>query len=100
MCAERELYGVDMSLCRNGYTVFIQILQRPLAGRFPVQSHIHHSTTICPGNSDPFYIVSYCIKLVTTYWTRSTTTTKTLIFAFFVERDTFVNDTFLFVYLT
>ena len=27
--------------------------------------------TICPGSSDPFYIVSYCIKFVTTSWTQS-----------------------------
>ena len=27
--------------------------------------------TICPGNSDPFYIVSYYIRWVTTSWTHS-----------------------------
>ena len=27
--------------------------------------------TICPRSSDPFYIVSYYIKLVTTSWTYS-----------------------------
>ena len=27
--------------------------------------------TVCPGSSDPFYIVSYYIKWVTTYWTHS-----------------------------
>ena len=26
-------------------------------------------STICPRSSDPFYIVSYCIKWVTTSWT-------------------------------
>ena len=26
-------------------------------------------TTMCPGSSDPFYIVSYYIKWVTTSWT-------------------------------
>ena len=25
--------------------------------------------TVCPRSSDPFYIVSYCIKKVTTSWT-------------------------------
>ena len=28
---------------------------------------------MCPGSSDPFYIVTYYIKLVTTSWTHSTT---------------------------
>ena len=28
-------------------------------------------STICPGSSDPFYIVNYCIKWVTTSWTHS-----------------------------
>ena len=28
--------------------------------------------TICPGSSDQFYIVSYCIKWVTTSWTHGT----------------------------
>ena len=33
----------------------------------------HYSTyTIFPGSSDPFYIVSYYIKWVTTSWTHST----------------------------
>ena len=27
--------------------------------------------TVCPGSSDPFYMVSYYIKLVTTSWTYS-----------------------------
>jgi len=29
-------------------------------------------STICPRSSDPFYIVSYYIKWVTTSWTHST----------------------------
>ena len=29
--------------------------------------------TVCPGSSDPFYVVSYNIKWVTTSWTHSTT---------------------------
>ena len=29
------------------------------------------TTTICPGSSDPFYIVTYYIKMVTTSWTQS-----------------------------
>ena len=37
--------------------------------------------TVCPRSSDPFYIVSYYIKWVTTSWTysisMSTKTTKT-----------------------
>ena len=28
-------------------------------------------TTVCPGSSDPFYIVSYYIRYVTTSWTYS-----------------------------
>ena len=30
------------------------------------------SFTVCPESSDPFYIVSYYIKWVTTSWTHST----------------------------
>ena len=28
-------------------------------------------SNVCPRSSDPFHIVSYCIKLVTTSWTHS-----------------------------
>ena len=28
-------------------------------------------STVCPGSSDPFYIVTYNIKWVTTSWTHS-----------------------------
>ena len=31
----------------------------------------HYYPTICPGSSDPFYIVSYYIKWGTTSWTHS-----------------------------
>ena len=31
-----------------------------------------HSITVCPGGSNPFYIVPYYIKWVTTSWTHST----------------------------
>ena len=34
---------------------------------------LHLYCTVCPGNSDPFYIVTYYIKWVTTSWTYSTT---------------------------
>ena len=30
-----------------------------------------HLTTVCPGSSDPFYVVTYYIKLVNTSWTHS-----------------------------
>ena len=33
-------------------------------------------STICPGSSDPFYIVSYYMKLVTTSWTYGTVCTR------------------------
>ena len=33
-------------------------------------------STICPGSSDPFYIESYNIKLVTTSWTHSKSTAR------------------------
>ena len=29
----------------------------------------NRQTTVCPGSSDPIYIVTYCIKWVTTSWT-------------------------------
>ena len=32
----------------------------------------HSQCTVCPGSSDPFYIVSYYIKWVTTFWTYCT----------------------------
>ena len=34
------------------------------------------SYTVCPGSSDPFYIVTYYIKWVTTSWTYSITAYK------------------------
>ena len=34
--------------------------------------------TVCPGSSDPFYIVTYYIKWVTTSWTHSTNFTNLL----------------------
>ena len=33
----------------------------------------HVNVTVCPGSSDPFYVVTYQIKRVTTSWTYSTT---------------------------
>ena len=30
------------------------------------------ANTVCPGSSDPFYVVTYYIKWVTTSWTYST----------------------------
>ena len=44
-------------------------------GRTDGHSHklyTESSYTVCPGSSDPFYIVSYYIKRVTTSWTHST----------------------------
>ena len=41
---------------------------------FALRIHISVSVffyTVCPGSSDPFYIVSYYIKRVTTSWTYS-----------------------------
>ena len=35
-----------------------------------------HVCTVCPRSSDPFYIVTYYIKLVTTSWTHSTSLGK------------------------
>ena len=40
-------------------------------------SHRWNSTT-CPRNSDPFYIVTYTIKWVTTSWTQSSIGLKIL----------------------
>ena len=36
----------------------------------------HIASTICLGCSDPFHIVSYYIKRVTTYWTYSNIRTR------------------------
>ena len=42
--------------------------------------------TICPRSSDPFYIVSYYIKWVTTSWTYSMSHYKTFIEVVFGTR--------------
>ena len=39
-----------------------------LKARYLVNSAIKKDT-VCPRSSDPFYIVTYCIKWVTTSWT-------------------------------
>ena len=44
--------------------------------------------TVCPGSSDPFYVVTYYIKWVTTSWTHST-------FNIFVIKFTIKTDDFL-----
>ena len=36
--------------------------------------------TVCPGSSDPFYIVTYYIKWITTSWTYSIILTQSLIY--------------------
>ena len=45
-----------------------------LTNIFTLDRNLRHKfcfyyTTVCPGRSDPFYIVSYYIKWVTTSWT-------------------------------
>ena len=35
----------------------------------------HITGTVCPASSDPFYIIPYYIKWVTTSWTHSTSKT-------------------------
>ena len=43
----------------------IRIRPKHLDPNTLIKSKVH---TICPRSSDPFYIVSYCIKWVTTSW--------------------------------
>ena len=48
---------------------------------FPQEKQVIHyphpqTYTVCPGSSDPFYIVSWYIKWVTTAWTHSNTPLK------------------------
>ena len=38
----------------------------------PVVQYSSYNHTVCPRSSDPFYIVSYDMKWVTTSWTYST----------------------------
>ena len=40
-------------------------------GAYITQRQFAYNNTVCPGSSDPFYIVSYYIKWVTTSWTHS-----------------------------
>ena len=42
---------------------------------YPVPSFTE-ATNICPGSSDPYYIVTYNITWVTTLWTHSSTSLK------------------------
>ena len=65
-CVRRTLVHAVLPLsgrCRSG----IPLRSQP-AGPCPDQTKI---STMCPGSSDPFYIVSYYIKRVTTSWTHS-----------------------------
>ena len=49
------------------------------SGTFTISFSLY---TVCPGNSDPFYIVSYYINLVTTSWTYSISNTYIIFFIF------------------
>ena len=41
------------------------------SGRHTVRWKLQQTFTVCPGSSDPFYIVTYYMKWVTTSWTHS-----------------------------
>ena len=70
-----------LSLILDAITIFTIYLYACLIGYFPlwlsVRLHLTLSSsvsllhTVCPGSSDPFYIVTYYIKWVTTSWTDS-----------------------------
>ena len=54
---------------QNNYSYVEKILE---SGQFVNETHRDYTTcTICPGSSDPFYIVSYYLRWVTTSWTHS-----------------------------
>ena len=58
-------------------------------------------SAVCPRSSDPFYIVTYCIKRVTTSWTDSTLKqkNKTSILHFNIEESGIIgSDQFEFGY--
>ena len=38
--------------------------------------YLHYHYTVCPRSSDPFYVITYYIKLITTSWTYSTVSIK------------------------
>ena len=44
-----------------------------------IAPHTERKYTVCPGSSDPFYIVTYQIKWVTTSWTHSMNSTNAAI---------------------
>ena len=56
--------------CRSG-TLNIDHLEYHILSQHSVTVTEVIINTICPGSSDPFYIVTYCINLVTTSWTHS-----------------------------
>ena len=59
----------------NNYFVFLGNSRIRRSGLNPDSSPDGHHTnidgTVCPGSSDPFYIVTYYIKWVTISWTHS-----------------------------
>ena len=48
--------------------IVLQLIDRLLVTYF---TSVNHTYTLCSGSSDPFYIVGYYIKWVTTSWTHS-----------------------------
>ena len=45
--------------------------ERTLVGVAVKKYSFSYSTTVCPGSSDPFYVVTYYIQWITTSWTYS-----------------------------
>ena len=71
-------FGKENYFCRQELSIWRRrngILKAHAPGSTMSLNEVNHSHsinyTVCPGSSDPFYIVTYYIKWVTTSWTHS-----------------------------
>ena len=53
--------------------------------------------TVCPGRSDPFFIVSYYIKWVTTSWTHSVLYEQVVVFIYILQLTTYIKKVMTFL---
>ena len=71
LCSFKSLYGFNWNLIDNKILNLKSEDSRFHPGIIKLTITSTHLCTICPGSSDPFYIVTYYIKWVTTSWTHS-----------------------------
>ena len=80
---------VRWSLCTNSVTTaFWTTVGEKAVARGEHVTILHYTervryTTVCPASSDPFYIVTYYIKWVTTFWTHIQINFKRIYLCFF-----------------